>query len=61
MKALMAKRNDTYKAVLTPDQYTQFEKMSHHRPGGPGQGGPGQDGHFGGSSWQGRGSEDDGI
>ena len=36
MKALLAKRNDTYKAVLTPDQYTQFEKM-HHRggPGGP--------------------------
>jgi hypothetical protein len=31
MKALMAKRNDTYKAVLTPDQYTQFEQMSHHR------------------------------
>jgi hypothetical protein len=44
MKALIAKRNDTYKAVLTPDQYTQFEKMSHHRPGGPGQGGPGADG-----------------
>jgi len=38
MKALMAKRNDTFKAVLTPDQYTQFEKMSHHRFGGPGQG-----------------------
>jgi hypothetical protein len=36
MKTLLAKRNDTYKAVLTPDQYTQFEKM-HHRggPGGP--------------------------
>ena len=36
MKALIAKRNDTYKAVLTPDQYTQFEQMSHHRPGGGG-------------------------
>ncbi len=36
MKSLMAKRNDTYKAVLTPDQYTQFEQMSHHRSGGPG-------------------------
>lgn len=36
MKALLAKRNDTYKAVLTPDQYTQFEKMHHHGgPGGP--------------------------
>lgn len=31
MKALMAKRNDTYKAVLTPEQYSQFEKMSHGR------------------------------
>jgi hypothetical protein len=27
MKTLMAKRNDTYKSVLTPDQYSQFEKM----------------------------------
>jgi hypothetical protein len=35
MKALMAKRNDTYKAVLTPDQYTQFEKMHHRGGGGP--------------------------
>jgi hypothetical protein len=60
MKVLMARRNDTFKAVLTPDQYTQFEKMSHHRPGGPGQGGPGQGGRFGGGSWQGRGSENDG-
>jgi hypothetical protein len=36
MKAILVKRNDTYKSVLTPDQYTQFEKM-HHRggPGGP--------------------------
>jgi len=32
MKALMAKRNDTYKSVLTPDQYTQFEKMHHRGP-----------------------------
>jgi len=31
MKALMAKRNDTYKSVLTPEQYSQFEKMSHGR------------------------------
>ena len=55
MKALMAKRNDTFRAVLTPDQYTQFEKMSHHRFGGPGWGGPGgsgpgQGGRFGGGS-----------
>ena len=36
MKTLLAKRNDTYKTVLTPDQYTQFEKMHHHGgPGGP--------------------------
>jgi len=35
LKTLMAKRNDTYKSVLTPDQYTQFEKMSHRRAGGP--------------------------
>jgi hypothetical protein len=35
MKALMAKRNDTYKSVLTADQYTQFEQMmSHRRAGG---------------------------
>lgn len=27
--------NDNYKSVLTPDQYTQFEKMmSHRRAGG---------------------------
>jgi hypothetical protein len=42
MKAIFAKRNDTYKSVLTPEQYTQFEKM-HRRPGG--FGGPG----FGGA------------
>ena len=54
MKALLAKRNDTYKAVLTPEQYSQFEKMHErgfgrpggfdhggHRFGGPGAGGPG--------------------
>ena len=54
MKALLAKRNDTYKAVLTPEQYSQFEKMHEHgfgRPGGfdhgghrfggPGASGPG--------------------
>lgn len=35
MKAIFAKRNDTYKSVLTPEQYTQFEKM-HHRGRGPG-------------------------
>src|SRR6185437_8289099 len=27
MKALLAKRTDTYKSVLTPEQYSQFEKM----------------------------------
>jgi hypothetical protein len=47
MKALLAKRNDTYKAVLTPEQYSQFEKMHEHgfgRPGGFDHGGR----HFGG-------------
>ena len=47
MHALMAKRNDTYRSVLTPDQYSQFEKMSHYRTGGldrPGFGRPGR--HF---------------
>ena len=29
MKALLAKRNDTYKSVLTAEQYSQFEKMHH--------------------------------
>ena len=33
LKALVAKRNDTYKSVLTPEQYSQFEKMSHRREG----------------------------
>ena len=37
MKTLMATRNDTFKSVLTPDQYTKFQQMSHHRPGGPWQ------------------------
>ncbi len=36
MKSLMAKRNDTYKSVLTPEQYSQFEKMHHHPDGGRG-------------------------
>jgi protein-disulfide isomerase-like protein with CxxC motif len=31
MHTLIAKRNDTYRSVLTPDQYSQFEKMFHHR------------------------------
>jgi hypothetical protein len=41
MKAVFAKRNDAYKSVLTPEQYTQFEKMHHHGrgPGGSGPGG----------------------
>lgn len=43
LKTLMAKRNDTYKSVLTPEQYSQFEKMSHHRDGGF-EGRRGQDG-----------------
>jgi len=36
LKALMVKRNETYKSVLTPEQYAQFEQMmSHRRAGGP--------------------------
>ncbi|HXO78148.1 MAG TPA: hypothetical protein VN824_22995 [Puia sp.] len=31
MKALMAKRNDTYKSVLTPEQFSEFQKMFQHR------------------------------
>jgi hypothetical protein len=57
MKTLMAKRNDTYKAVLTPDQYTQFEQMSHHRGGGPG----GPMGHRQGYGDNRPGFEDNGI
>jgi hypothetical protein len=48
MKALLAKRNDTYRSVLTPEQYSQFEKMHQHggfgRPGGFGHPGAGRDG-----------------
>lgn len=39
MKTLMAKRDDNLKAVLTPEQYSQFQKQFHRRPGG--FGGPG--------------------
>lgn len=48
MKDLMAKRNDIYKSVLTPEQYSKFEQMSQHRHdfnrggGFPGGGGPGR-------------------
>src|SRR5258708_7249089 len=31
MQALIAKRNDIYKSILTPDQYTQFQNMMSHR------------------------------
>jgi len=47
MKDLAARRNDVVKSVLTPEQQTQFEKMSHRRPGG-----------FGGQRRQGRGGDD---
>jgi hypothetical protein len=47
MKDLMARRNDIVKSVLTPEQQTQFEKMSHRRPGG-----------FGGPRRPGRGGDD---
>lgn len=34
IKTLMAKRNDTYKSVLTPDQYTEFESRFRQKIGG---------------------------
>ena len=54
MKTLMAKRNDTFKAVLTPEQYSQYEKMSHGR----GHGGFGGRGGFGGGDRNGSGDRD---
>ena len=38
MKALMATRNDNFKSILTPEQYTKFQQMGHRRFGGPWQG-----------------------
>lgn len=38
MHALMMTRNDNLKTILTPDQYTKFQQMFHHRHGGPWQG-----------------------
>jgi hypothetical protein len=43
LKTLMTTRNDSFKTILTPDQYSKFQQMRTHRRGGPG--GP----------WQGRG------
>jgi hypothetical protein len=49
MMSLMARRKDIVKSVLTPEQQTQFEKMSQRRFGGPGgRGGRGRMGGFGG-------------
>jgi Spy/CpxP family protein refolding chaperone len=42
IRALMTARNDNFKTILTPDQYSKFQQMMSHR-------------HFGGR-WQGRGS-----
>jgi hypothetical protein len=48
LKALMTTRNDNFKTILTPDQYSKFQQMrNHHHFGGPG--GPGN------APWQGRG------
>ena len=44
MHALMMTRNDNMKTILTPDQYTKFQQMSHHRHGGPWQGRGGYNG-----------------
>ena len=38
MHALMMTRIDNLKTILTPDQYTKFQQMFHHRHGGPWQG-----------------------
>jgi hypothetical protein len=38
IKTLMTTRNETLKSVLTPDQYTKFQQMSHRRAGGSWQG-----------------------
>lgn len=49
MMSLMARRKDIVRSVLTPEQQTQFEKMSQRRFGGPGsRGGHGRMGGFGG-------------
>lgn len=48
VKTLMTTRNETLKSVLTPDQYTKFQRMSHHRPGGYRQEGSWQGHSFGG-------------
>jgi hypothetical protein len=33
MRTLMMTRNDTFKTILTPDQYTKFQQRAHHRAG----------------------------
>ena len=49
MKDLVAKNKDSYKSILTPEQYTKFQEMSRHRgfghDGHDGSDGPGR--HFG--------------
>jgi hypothetical protein len=42
MKGLMARRKDVFKSVLTPEQFSKFEEMSHrHGFGRDGHDGPG--------------------
>jgi len=42
MKDLMAKRKDVFKSILTPEQFSKFEEMSHRRGfGRDGDKGPG--------------------
>lgn len=50
MKGLMAKRKDVYKSVLTPEQFSKFEEMSHRR-------GFERDGHEGGRGGWDRGKQ----
>jgi 3-dehydroquinate dehydratase len=43
MKGLMARRKDVFKSVLTPEQFSKFEEMSHkHGFGHDRQDGPGR-------------------
>jgi Spy/CpxP family protein refolding chaperone len=48
LKALMTTRNDNFKTILTPDQYSKFQQMRNRHHFG-GSGGPGN------GPWQGRG------
>lgn len=50
MKGLMAKRKDVFKSVLTPEQFSRFEEMSHRRGFGH-EGRDGREGPGGRGGW----------